>query len=48
VSLFSDLSGLSLTSTLHDVTGFIDSGPGYVVTVAVLLLGWAAWRNLMN
>lgn len=33
---------------IHEALLFIDTGPGYVVTVIAIFLIWFAWRALMK
>jgi len=33
---------------VHEALLFIDTGPGYVVTVIAIFLIWFAWRALMK
>ncbi|MCF4166082.1 hypothetical protein L2U69_10545 [Zavarzinia compransoris] len=40
-------SSVSLSGYVHQVVQFIDTGPGYVVTVTAVFLIWLAWRSFM-
>lgn len=46
--LLNTLSNSSPGAILDEVLFFIDTGPGYVVTVIGLFLVWFAWRALMK
>ncbi|TDP49259.1 hypothetical protein [Zavarzinia compransoris] len=42
------LAAASPADLLHSALTFIDTGPGYIVTVIAIFLIWFAWRSLMK
>lgn len=40
-------SSVSLSSYVHQFVNFMDTGPGYVITVIGVFLIWLAWRSFM-
>lgn len=48
MSAFASPTLSSLSSLMHDLFGFIDTGPGYLATVIAVFLIWLAWRSFMR